>query len=297
MKREMEDKHKSQMACRDFEEKFLQLQAKMNQHQLELQQAQDRIAELEQQLKESSDAKEALVAQQDELKEMMASLERDKEMGLAQKAELLDEIEKKRAEIEESRAQVDSKEEETRKLREEMEEASERVKEANQKMQETLLTASAPPPAKPPRNSMPLVETLPEISESEAATNGNMVQENNLVQNGFVYADDGTESIVTSPPESRRASMIPPPDYEVSSEVLENLEVRDREPPNYNQANDDLQKELRLELEAARDATVPLDTMERIAEKNRKEERDKFKTLREIRSGFAKRRIDTFENM
>ena len=54
LKKEMEEKRKSQTACRDFEEKFIQLQAKMNQHQLELQQAQDRIAELEQQLKESS---------------------------------------------------------------------------------------------------------------------------------------------------------------------------------------------------------------------------------------------------
>merc|ERR1711974_245399 len=187
--------------------------------------------------------------------EMMASLERDKEMGLAQKAELLEEIEKKRAEIEESRALVDSKEEETQKLREEMDEANERVKEANQKIQEA-----------------------------------------NLVQNGFVDYD-GTESVATSPPESRRASIVPQPDYEVSSEVLENLEVRDREPPNYNKANEDLQEELRQELEAARNLTVPLDTMERIAGQNQKKGRDKFKTLREIRSGFAKRRIDTFENM
>ena len=70
------------------------------------------------------DAKAALVSQQDDLKEMMASLEKDKEMGLAQKQELLDEIEKKRAEIEESRALVDSKDEETQQLRQEMEEAN-----------------------------------------------------------------------------------------------------------------------------------------------------------------------------
>ena len=70
------------------------------------------------------DAKAALVSQQDDLKEMMASLEKDKEMGLAQKQELLDEIEKKRAEIEESRALVDSKEEETQQLRQDMEEAN-----------------------------------------------------------------------------------------------------------------------------------------------------------------------------
>ena len=54
LKREMEEKHKSQLACREFEEKFIHLQAKMQQHQQELQDAQDRIADLEQQLKESS---------------------------------------------------------------------------------------------------------------------------------------------------------------------------------------------------------------------------------------------------
>merc|ERR1711962_725020 len=117
---------------------------------------QQRIAELEQQLKESSEAKEAMIAQQDELKEMMASLEKDNEMELTQKQELLDEIEKKRAEIEESRALVDAKEEETKKLREEMEAANEQVKEANAKMNETLAAAMGPPassvaPMKPPR--------------------------------------------------------------------------------------------------------------------------------------------------
>ena len=56
-------------------------------------------------------------------------------------------------------------------------------------------------------------------------------------------------------------------------------------------------KDLREELEAKRDESVPVDNLERIAEENIKNERTKFKTLREIRSGFAKRRIDTFENM
>ena len=56
-------------------------------------------------------------------------------------------------------------------------------------------------------------------------------------------------------------------------------------------------QQLQAELEAARDATVPEGNLERIAAENKKEGRDKFKTLREIRSGFAKRRIDTFENM
>ena len=50
-------------------------------------------------------------------------------------------------------------------------------------------------------------------------------------------------------------------------------------------------------MEAVRDETVPVDTLERATKENVDNKRDKFKTLKEIRSGFAKRRIDTFENM
>ena len=117
-----------------------------------------------------------------------------------------------------------------------------------------------------------------------------------------------------------------PEGIEMSPEDLEGLEVRDREPSNYQKHQDDIInvifhtyfsivnwpalhlhftntsfvekfQQLQAELEAARDATVPEGNLERIAAENKKEGRDKFKTLREIRSGFAKRRIDTFENM
>ena len=136
--------------------------------------------------------------------------------------------------------------------------------------------------------------------------------------------------------ESRRSSVAStlhnggdelPEGIEMSPEDLEGLEVRDREPSNYQQHQDDIInvifhtyfqtnfnleltcftftntsfvekfQQLQAELEAARDATVPEGNLERIAAENKKEGRDKFKTLREIRSGFAKRRIDTFENM
>jgi len=296
LKREMTERHKSQAAAKDFEEKFMAMQAQMREHQEELAKAQQRIAELEQQLKESSEAKEALIAQQDELKEMMASLEKDNEMELTQKQELLDEIEKKRAEIEESRALVDAKEEETKKLREEMEAANEQVKEANAKMNETLAAAMGPPassvaPMKPPR--------LEVLEEGVQQNGGDHLQEDDADEVGNF--EKGNLAV-----ESRRSSVAStlhnggdelPEGIEMSPEDLEGLEVRDREPSNYQQHQDDIINQLQAELEAARDATVPEGNLERIAAENKKEGRDKFKTLREIRSGFAKRRIDTFENM
>merc|ERR1719394_1035871 len=183
---------------------------------------------------------------------MMSSLERDKEMGLAQKQELLDEIEKKRAEIEESRALVDAKEEETKKLREEMEAANEQVKEANAKMNETLAAAMGPPassvaPMKPPR--------LEVLEEGVQQNGGDHLQEEDADDVGnFEKGNLGVES--------RRSSVAStlhnggdelPEGIEMSPEDLEGLEVRDREPPNFQKHQDDIINQLQAELEAARD--------------------------------------------
>ena len=55
--------------------------------------------------------------------------------------------------------------------------------------------------------------------------------------------------------------------------------------------------ELREDIEQARDPSIPLSTLERQSKDNIATGRDKFKTLRQVRSGNTKRRIDRFENM
>merc|ERR1712242_637737 len=63
--------------------------------------------------------------------------------------------------------------------------------------------------------------------------------------------------------------------------------------------NERLQSQLRSlkdELSTTRDDTGET-TMDRIHKENVKQGRDKYKTLREVRKGNTKRRVDQFENM
>jgi len=53
---------------------------------------------------------------------------------------------------------------------------------------------------------------------------------------------------------------------------------------------------LKQELAGSRDETKET-TLDKIHKENVKQGRDKYKTLREIRKGNTKRRVDQFENM
>ena len=55
-------------------------------------------------------------------------------------------------------------------------------------------------------------------------------------------------------------------------------------------------QELREDIDQARDPSIPLSTLERQSKDNLATGRDKFKTLKQVRSGNTKRRIDAFEN-
>jgi len=63
--------------------------------------------------------------------------------------------------------------------------------------------------------------------------------------------------------------------------------------------NERLQQQLRMlkqDLAESRDETRET-TLDKIHKENVKQGRDKYKTLREIRKGNTKRRVDQFENM
>ena len=55
-------------------------------------------------------------------------------------------------------------------------------------------------------------------------------------------------------------------------------------------------QELREDIDQSRDPSIPLSTLERQSKDNLATGRDKFKTLKQVRSGNTKRRIDAFEN-
>lgn len=56
------------------------------------------------------------------------------------------------------------------------------------------------------------------------------------------------------------------------------------------------QKALKHDLESTRDSEKET-TMDKIHKENVRQGRDKYKTLREIRKGNTKRRVDQFENL
>lgn len=63
-----------------------------------------------------------------------------------------------------------------------------------------------------------------------------------------------------------------------------------------NKKLQDQLKSLQQDLADTRDSTGET-TMDRIHKENVKQGRDKYKTLREVRKGNTKRRVDQFENM
>jgi len=80
-------------------------------------------------------------------------------------------------------------------------------------------------------------------------------------------------------------------DDEINDPVEERLTLAERNERLQNQL-----KSLKDELSVTRDDSGET-TMDRIHKENVKQGRDKYKTLREVRKGNTKRRVDQFENM
>merc|ERR1712203_1207347 len=96
----------------------------------------------EEQLKETQVAKDELVAQQQELHEMMIRLEESKTMEAEERARLEEEINSKRSEVEDILTEVQRKEEENRQLQEEMDAARQRQEEASKALMAVSTTPS-----------------------------------------------------------------------------------------------------------------------------------------------------------
>merc|ERR1712241_173301 len=141
LQREIAAREKAEKLQAEYEERFRSMQQEMERRQTELSTAQGTIRKLEEQLKETQVAKDELVAQQQELHEMMIRLEESKNLEAEERAGLEEEINSKRSEVEEIVSEVQRKEEENRQLRQEMEEARRRQDEASQ----ALIAASTTP--------------------------------------------------------------------------------------------------------------------------------------------------------
>ncbi|KAL1459573.1 hypothetical protein WDU94_011542 [Cyamophila willieti] len=271
-KQQQRDKLQLEIAAREKAEKkhqesverLKQLEVEMAKRDQDLMEAQDMIRRLEEQLKQLQAAKEELETRQTELQAMMERLEESKNMEAAERAKLEDEIRNKQEEVQRIQTEVNTKDEETKRLQEEVENA--RLARQKQDEMNAQLLMQAAQAATQPEYTPSSTPQHHHVEENEHDEN-----DDNLV-NGHVSRDLDTDSEIVDPIEARRT-------------------LAER-----NERLQDQLKMLKEDLAGTRDETKET-AMDKIHRENVKQGRDKYKTLREIRKGNTKRRVDQFENM
>lgn len=193
----------------------------------------------------------------------MANFEADRDMEMSERQKLENEIRAKQEEIEMVKQAVDAKDEETRKLQEEMAEAKRQLEATTVSMNQRMQEAS-------------------EVTEAAIVSNG---LEDSMTSSSSSSSED--EIVHTKPDEER--------DIDATKEAL--LKVLLTINFKYDMIiYEKYLKELRKNLETVKDESK-LTEADRQYKLISDQGRDKFKTLRDIRSGNTKRRIDNFENM
>ncbi|CRK90584.1 CLUMA_CG004286, isoform A [Clunio marinus] len=241
----------------EYEDRLRTMQEEINRSQANLMEAQDIIRRLEEQLKQLQLSKEELEQRQNELQDMLRRLEESKNMEAVERIKLEEEIAAKQVEVAHIQEEVAAKDSETKRLQDEVEEARRKQQEAAA----ALLLATQTP------QHHHLAEEGDENGDDDDMTNGD-----NGSGGGDVSRDLDTDEHIKDPVEDRRT-------------------LAER-----NERLHDQLKALKQDLAQSRDETKET-ANDKLHRENVRQGRDKYKTLREIRKGNTKRRVDQFENM
>uniref|UniRef100_A0A182JFQ2 Moesin/ezrin/radixin homolog 1 n=1 Tax=Anopheles atroparvus TaxID=41427 RepID=A0A182JFQ2_ANOAO len=242
----------------EYEDRLRSMQEEMERKQANLSEAQDTIRRLQEQLNQVQAAKEELEQRQNELHEMMQRLEETKNMEATERAKLEEEIRVKQLEMQKIQEEVSLKDSETKRLHEEVEEAIRKQVVGRSNEAAAALQAATTTP------KHHHVEEEEEENEEELINGENGTQD--------FSKDFDTDEHIKDPVEERRT-------------------LAER-----NERLQDQLKALKQDLALSRDDTMETPN-DKIHRENVRQGRDKYKTLREIRKGNTKRRVDQFENM
>ncbi|XP_014276430.1 moesin/ezrin/radixin homolog 1 isoform X2 [Halyomorpha halys] len=255
---EIAAREKAERKQQEYEEKIKSMQDEMEKRQQDLQEAQEMIRRLEEQLRQLQAAKDELETRQNELTAMMTRLEESKNMEAAERAKLEQEIQNKQEEVTKIQGIVEAKDEETRRLQDEVEKVRRKQEEEVEAARRKQEEAAA--------------ALLAAATPQHHHVMENEQDENDDLPNGDVSRDLATDDDIIDPVEERRT-------------------LAER-----NERLHDQLKMLKQDLAQSRDETKET-AMDKIHRENVRQGRDKYKTLREIRKGNTKRRVDQFENM
>ncbi|KAL1122359.1 hypothetical protein AAG570_003764 [Ranatra chinensis] len=256
---EIAAREKAERKQQEYEERIKSMQDEMEKRQQDLQEAQDMIRRLEEQLRQLQAAKDELETRQNELTAMMARLEESKNMEVAERTKLEREIMEKQEEVTRIQCVVEAKDEETKRLQEEIEAV-------RRKQEEEEVEAARR------KQEEAAAALLAASTPQHHHVTENDQDDNDEMPNGDVSRDLTTDDNIVDPVEERRT-------------------LAER-----NERLHDQLKMLKQDLAQSRDETKET-AMDKIHRENVRQGRDKYKTLREIRKGNTKRRVDQFENM
>lgn len=273
LRKETEAREMAEKKQQEYAERLRQMQDEMEKRQKELLEAQDTIRRLEDQLRLVQAAKEEFELKQRELEEMMKKLENDKMMEAEEKLRLEEDIRAKQVEVQRMQEEVNTKDEETRRLQEEVEDARRRQEEATA----ALVAASSTP------QHHHVMEAEDDGENDEALANGELGKAGSL----------SSEDEHPAPLLANGADLTCHENED--EELFRREEQRSTEVSKKKALGDQLEilsKELSLMKDEAK-----LTRNDMLHQENVRQGRDKYKTLREIRKGNTKRRVDQFENM
>ncbi|KPJ05435.1 Moesin/ezrin/radixin-like 1 [Papilio xuthus] len=260
---EIAARERAEKKQQEYEDRLRQMQEEVERSQANLLEAQDMIRRLEEQLRQLQAAKEELEQRQNELQAMMQRLEETKNMEAAERQKLEEEIQAKQEEVSRIQQEVEQKDSETRRLQEEVEEAR-----RQQDAAAALLAAAATP-----QHHHLSERTERDAEREDGAADGEPDAEG---------SDGGSES--------GGGELARGPD-----DLVDPLDARRTLAERSERLHNQL-KALKQDLAQSRDETKET-AMDKIHRENVRQGRDKYKTLREIRKGNTKRRVDQFENM
>ncbi|GBP09513.1 hypothetical protein EVAR_76533_1 [Eumeta japonica] len=279
---EIAARERAEKKQQEYEDRLRQMQEEMERSQANLLEAQEMIRRLEEQLRQLQAAKEELEQRQNELQAMMQRLEETKNMEAVERAKLEEEIRAKQEEVSRIQAEVEAKDSETRRLQEEVEEARRKQDEA------AALLAAA---------TTPQHHHVAEAREGDAGSEGGASDEGggDLAPQPDDIVDPVEERRTLAERNERLHNQLKLPcKFDGCTRLCDAGHCR---PASLHDAPPSAAaKALKQDLAQSRDETKET-AMDKIHRENVRQGRDKYKTLREIRKGNTKRRVDQFENM
>jgi len=262
LQKEVAARTRAEQDRQKLELKYKEMEARIEKRDMELSAANKKIEDLENQLRQLQDAKAELEEQQEQLRTMMEELENAKNLEFEQRNKMEEEIRDKQEEIETIRNQVAEREAESARLQEEVSEARAAMERNEEELKLQLETARME------RYSYGNGTSAPSMSGESSAPSEEMGGADDDEEDGEMAEPLSIPEIMVDPVEERKVEM-----------------------------KDDM-KDTLAELEQSLAKERELDN--KMADQHRDNLRrgqDKYKTLREVRKGNTKRRIDNFENM